>query len=69
MIEEAAALRGQPTSFVLTTVIERARELLRQAEATLSARDRAAFLRIVDQTEPRPALVKAARRFRKRHVG
>jgi uncharacterized protein (DUF1778 family) len=70
LIEEAAALSGQPvTTFVVSTLVEHATAILKKNETTvLSKRDREVFLKILDEAEPAAELRKAARRFKARHA-
>ena len=66
-IEESAAICGQSlTDFATATLVERARELLNQAQVTeLSNRDRDLFLDAIDgEAEPNGALKAAADRYR-----
>jgi uncharacterized protein (DUF1778 family) len=69
-IEQGAAALGQSVSdFAISTLYERAQEVLRDREATIvSARDRAALLRLLDGKGPKPnaALRKAAAQYKKR---
>lgn len=69
LIEEAAALAGQPVaSFAVSTLVERAESMVREHEVTrLSARDRKLFFQALDQAEPNPVLRRAARKFKSRH--
>jgi uncharacterized protein (DUF1778 family) len=68
LIERAAQATGQPvTSFVLSSVLERARETLdAESRTVLSKRDWASFLRILDAGAVAPALARAVRRSRRR---
>jgi uncharacterized protein (DUF1778 family) len=68
LIEKAAAISGQAlTAFAIANLVERAKEILARSEVTeLSDRDRDAFLKILDQEEPTPALVRAVKRHRTR---
>jgi uncharacterized protein (DUF1778 family) len=71
-IEEAATLLGlNLTDFVLSTLSERASEVLeRHRNITLSDRDRDRFLEALDRPgRPIPALVKTIKTSRKRHSG
>ena len=68
LIERAASVAGQPvTSFVLSSVLDNARETLeRESRTVLGDRDRAAFLAIIEGAErPAPALVRAVARVRR----
>jgi uncharacterized protein (DUF1778 family) len=69
MIEEAAAVTGQSLSdFAVTHLVQAARRAIEEATVTtLSARDREAFLRLVEaDAEPNPALKHAAARYKQR---
>jgi uncharacterized protein (DUF1778 family) len=72
VIEEAAAALGQSVSdFAVSTLVEHARAVIEQRNVTvLSDRDRDRFIALLDDTDPRPnpALLKAARRYKK-HLG
>lgn len=69
VIEDAAAQMGQSVSdFAVSTLVQAAREVLRDQEVTrLSDRDRRLFMDMLDDptTRPNQALVDAARRYRK----
>jgi len=70
-IEEAAALLGlNLTDFVLSTLSERASEVVeRHRNITLSDRDRDLFLEALDRPgRPIPVLVKTLKASRKRHA-
>ena len=69
LVEKAASVAGQSvTAFALTTLIERAHQVLLEHETTvLSARDRDAFLRAVSETRPNATLRRAAAKFTARH--
>jgi uncharacterized protein (DUF1778 family) len=71
-IEEAAAALGQSVSeFAIGTVVQEARRVLREAEATrLSNRDRDRFLEALQSSDARPNanLRAAAKRYRQRHA-
>ena len=72
LIERAALVTGQPvTSFVLSSVLDRARETLeRETRTVLGERDRVRFLRIMaDDSPPPAALARAVKRYRARHGG
>ena len=65
LIERAAALTGQVVSqFVVSSALKGAEEVLRQTEWTvLAARDREAFLEIIDSDEqPTSSLIHAFER-------
>ncbi|MBI2895463.1 MAG: DUF1778 domain-containing protein [Deltaproteobacteria bacterium] len=66
LIEDAAALAGQPTSaFAVSTLVERARQIVSDRETTvLSARDKRRFLEILDEQKPSERLRRAAQRFK-----
>ena len=69
ILERAAAATGQPlTGFVLSHLLERAREIEeRQRTTVLSRRDHKRFLAILESgAAPVPALRAAARRYRGR---
>jgi uncharacterized protein (DUF1778 family) len=70
LIEEAAALAGQPVSaFAVTTLVARAEQVVEQHMTTvLSARNRAAFAAMLDDARPNAALRRAARRFKARNA-
>ena len=71
-IEEAAALLGlNLTDFVLSTLSERASEVVeRHRNITLSDRDRNRFLEALNRPgRPIPALVKTFKTHQKRHSG
>ncbi|MCE9636245.1 MAG: DUF1778 domain-containing protein [Planctomycetes bacterium] len=71
LIERAALAMGQPvTSFVLASVLDRAREALQSESRTvLSDRDRTAFLAILDSAaRPTRALARAVARSRKHNA-
>jgi uncharacterized protein (DUF1778 family) len=69
LVERAASVAGQSlTTFAVSTLVERAHQVLAQHETTvLSARDREVFLHALDE-KPNPALHKAAARFKARHA-
>lgn len=70
LLEKAAALAGQPlTSFVMSHLIEDARETIERHRTTLlSAADQKRFLEILEsEEEPAPALKAAVKRYRKMH--
>jgi uncharacterized protein (DUF1778 family) len=70
LLEQAAATTGQSlTDFATTTLLEKAREVLRLEHALrLSERDARRFLELLDaDTEPNEALTNAARRYRGCH--
>lgn len=70
ILEQAAAVSGQPlTSFVLSSTLDRAREILERETITkLSRRDMSRLLEILEESdEPGPALRKAAKRFKARY--
>ena len=66
LLDRAAHVSGQGLSgFALSTLTERALAILAaHEERTLSARDWASFLEVLDDDTPPPALVEAARRAR-----
>jgi uncharacterized protein (DUF1778 family) len=70
VIEEAAAALGQSVSdFAVSTLVRQARSVLEQRNVTaLGDRDRDRFVALLDDAEARPnaALLKAARRYRKK---
>ncbi len=70
VIEEAAASLGQSVSdFAVSTLVQQARSVIEQQHFTiLSNRDRDRFIALLDDAEARPnaALVKAAKRYKKR---
>ena len=69
LIEQAASVQCQSvTDFGVATLVKAARETIQQATLTqLSARDRDAFLRMLDtDTEPTAALKAAAKRYKAR---
>jgi uncharacterized protein (DUF1778 family) len=71
-IEEAAALLGlNLTDFVLSTLSERASEVVeRHRYITLSDRDRNRFLEALNRPgRPIPALAETIKTHRKRHTG
>ena len=69
-IEQGAAALGQSVSdFAISTLYQRAQEVLRDRDVTvLSAKDRAAFLKLIDgkRAKPNAALRKAAALYKKR---
>lgn len=71
-IEEAAAALGQSVSeFAVGTVVQEARRVLREVEATrLSNQDRDRFLAALEASDARPNanLRAAAKRYRQRHA-
>lgn len=69
IIERAATAVGQTlTTFAVSTLVERAHEVLaREEETRLSARDRTVFLKIMDESEPNQKLKRAARRYKGRY--
>lgn len=70
VIEEAAACLGQSVSdFAVSTLVQQARSVVEQRNVTeLSDRDRDRFRALLDDAEARPnaALVKAAKRYKKK---
>jgi uncharacterized protein (DUF1778 family) len=68
-IEEAAAQTGQTvTDFAISTLAETARRVLEEQHSTrLTTRDRARFMKILDDTEAKPnaALRRAAARYKR----
>ncbi|MEQ9408763.1 MAG: DUF1778 domain-containing protein [Fuerstiella sp.] len=71
-IEEAAAALGQTVSeFIVSTVVQEARQVLEAAQVTkLSLRDRDRFLTALNDADAKPnaALKAAARRYGKRRA-
>jgi uncharacterized protein (DUF1778 family) len=70
ILEQAAAVTGQPlTSFVLSSTLDRARDILdRETVTKLSRRDMTRLFEILEEDdEPGPALRKAAKRFKARY--
>jgi len=69
VIEEAAATLGQSVSdFAVSTLVRQARTVIEQRNVTvLSDRDRDRFIALLDDAEarPNPALLKAAKRYKK----
>ncbi len=72
VIEEAAATLGQSVSdFAVSTLVQQARTVIEQRNVTvLGDRDRDRFIALLDDAEarPSPALLKAAKRYKK-HLG
>ncbi len=72
VIEEAAATLGQSVSdFAVSTLVRQARTIIEQRNVTvLGDRDRDRFIALLDDAEarPNPALLKAAKRYKK-HLG
>jgi len=72
VIEEAAATLGQSVSdFAVSTLVRQARTVIKQRNVTvLGDRDRDRFIALLDDAEarPNPALLKAAKRYKK-HLG
>ena len=69
LIERAALATGQPvTSFILSSALDRARAALdSESRTVLTERDGRIFLRLLDADRaPNAALVRAARRARRR---
>lgn len=68
LIEKAAAVSGQAlTAFAIANLVARAKEILARDEVTeLSDRDREVFVKVLDQEDPKPALVDAVKRHRAR---
>lgn len=68
LIEKAAAISGQAlTAFAIANLVGRAKEILARNEVTeLTDRDRDAFLKVLDEAKPAPALVRAVKRHRTR---
>jgi len=68
-IEEAASHLGQSvTDFAVSTLVQNAREVIKQHNVTrLSNRDRDIFTKLLDDADARPnaALAAAARRYKK----
>jgi uncharacterized protein (DUF1778 family) len=71
-IEEAAEALGQSVSeFAVGTLVQHAREVLRQRDVTLlNARDRGVFIGLLEDRDAKPnrALLKATKRY-KTHFG
>jgi len=69
VIEEAAATLGQSVSdFAVSTLVRQARTVIEQRNVTvLGDRDRDRFIALLDDAEarPNPALLKAAKRYKK----
>jgi len=72
VIEEAAATLGQSVSeFAVSTLVRQARTVIEQRNVTvLGDRDRDRFIALLDDADarPNPALLKAAKRYKK-HLG
>ncbi len=72
VIEEAAATLGQSVSdFAVSTLVRQDRTIIEQINVTvLGDRDRDRFIALLDDAEarPNPALLKAAKRYKK-HLG
>jgi uncharacterized protein (DUF1778 family) len=72
VIEEAAAIQGQSVSeFAISTLVQQARTVIEHRNVTvLGDQDRERFIALLDNAnaKPNPALVKAAKRYRK-HLG
>ena len=72
VIEEAAATLGQSVSdFAVNTLVRQARTVIEQRNVTvLGDRDRDRFITLLDDADarPNPALLKAAKRYKK-HLG
>ena len=70
LIEQAASELGQSvTEFAVSSLVRDAREVIQQSQRTrLTNRDRAIFLKLLDQADARPnkALKAAARRYKQR---
>jgi uncharacterized protein (DUF1778 family) len=69
LVERAARAAGQTvSSFAVSTLVQRSREILQEESVTrLSPRDFRTLLALLDRDEtPAPALSRAARRFRSR---
>jgi len=67
LLEQAAAMRGQPlTSFALSTLIEKAQDVLVRYQSTvLSLRDMKRFAKLIESdAEPNAALRAAAKRLK-----
>ena len=68
-IEDAAAQMGQTVSdFAVSTLVQASRKILNDQQVTrLSDRDRALFVKMLDDesTKPNEALVRAAKRYKK----
>lgn len=72
LIEQAASELGQSvTEFAVSSLVRDAREVIQQSQQTrLSNRDRAIFLKLLDQADARPnKALKAAARRNKRRIG
>jgi len=69
VIEEAAATLGQSVSdFAVSTLVRQARTVIEQRNVTvLGDRDRDRFIALLDDAEarPNPALLKAAKRYKR----
>ncbi len=69
VIEEAATTLGQSVSdFAVSTLVRQARTVIEQRNVTvLGDRDRDPFIALLDDAEarPNPALLKAAKRYKK----
>ncbi len=71
LLEQAAAVMGQPlTSFILSSTIDRALDILdRQVITKLSARDMHRLYEILcDRKKPNAALRRAAERYKARYM-
>jgi len=70
VIEEAAATLGQSVSdFAVSTLVRQARTVIEQRNVTVLG-DRDRFIALLDDADarPNPALLKAAKRYKK-HLG
>lgn len=71
LIERAAAAKGHSSvsAFAAVELIQAARAILEEGQVlSLSDRDWQRFTDILDKDEPNQALLKAAKRYRKKHV-
>jgi len=70
VIEEAATAMGQSVSdYAIATLVKNSQAILQQSQSTtLSAKERRAFMALLDETEAKPnrALSAAAKRYKKR---
>jgi uncharacterized protein (DUF1778 family) len=67
LIEQAAAANGQSlTEFAVSTLVEKARQVLKEENVRVfSERDARKFLRLLEEQEPNAALRAAARKYKK----
>ncbi len=70
VIEEAATAMGQSVSdYAIATLVKNSQAVLQQSQSTtLSAKERRAFMALLDETDAKPnrALSAAAKRYKKR---